>query len=138
MKCTACRLEWQWKRRGDLTVHSSLAPPCSSLILLLRQVLGTLVDQITYPETAADKSVSAAELRAILGKFQLGYLLERPGVLTDEINWEEALSLGEKQRLAMARLMYQKPKFAILDECEETPPHRKPRNGCLRALPTFF
>eukprot|EP01051_Picozoa_sp_SAG22_P009767 SAG22_NODE_837_length_6911_cov_4.576629_11_plen_138_part_00 len=41
----------------------------------------------------------------------------RTGVLTDEINWEEELSLGEKQRLAMARLMYQKPKFAILDEC---------------------
>eukprot|EP01051_Picozoa_sp_SAG22_P009766 SAG22_NODE_837_length_6911_cov_4.576629_10_plen_60_part_00 len=31
------------------------------------QVLGTLVDQITYPETAADKSVSPAELREILG-----------------------------------------------------------------------
>jgi ATP-binding cassette subfamily D (ALD) protein 3 len=37
--------------------------------------------------------------------------------MTDEINWEEELSLGEKQRLAMARLLYQKPKFAILDEC---------------------
>eukprot|EP01052_Picozoa_sp_SAG31_P016798 SAG31_NODE_1126_length_9767_cov_5.580058_7_plen_526_part_00 len=81
------------------------------------QVLGTLVDQITYPETATDKSISSSDLAAILETFQLGYLLERDDVLTKEINWEEELSLGEKQRLAMARLMYQKPKFAILDEC---------------------
>ena len=61
-------------------------------------MLGTLVDQITYPETAANKSVSMEELTAILSKFQLGYLLDRPGVLEDEVNWEEELSLGEKQR----------------------------------------
>ena len=46
----------------------------------------------------------------------LEYLLEREGCLTDEINWEDELSLGEKQRLAIARLLYSKPKYAILDE----------------------
>lgn len=80
------------------------------------QVLGTLLDQITYPETGANR-ISTEELNEILQEFQLEYLLERPGVLVDEVNWEEELSLGEKQRLAMARLMYQKPNFAILDEC---------------------
>ena len=35
----------------------------------------------TYPETAANKSVSMQELTAIHSKFQLGYLLHRPGVL---------------------------------------------------------
>ena len=80
------------------------------------QVLGTLLDQITYPETGANK-ISTEELHEILQEFQLEYLLERPGVLVDEINWEEELSLGEKQRLAMARLMYQKPNFGDFRPC---------------------
>ena len=33
-----------------------------------------------------------------------------------ENNWEEMLSQGEQQRLAFARLLLTKPRFAILDE----------------------
>lgn len=98
------------------------------------QVLGTLLDQITYPETGATNGISTDELHGILAEFQLEYLLERPGVLTDEINWEEELSLGEKQRLAMARLMYQKPRFAILDECTSAVSTAMERRLCLLSL----
>lgn len=81
-------------------------------------VLGTLPEQLTYPSTIKDgESVSNATIREILGQVDLEYLLDRPGVMTEIVNWEDELSLGEKQRLAIARLIYHKPQYAILDEC---------------------
>ena len=52
----------------------------------------------------------------LLIQVDLEYLLDRYPPET-EVNWGEELSLGEQQRLGMARLFYHKPKFAILDEC---------------------
>ena len=79
-------------------------------------VLGSLRDQLTYPLTAAnDTNLTDARLHELLALVDLEYLLSNN---FDELTaWESKLSLGETQRLAMARLFYHNPKFAILDEC---------------------
>ena len=81
------------------------------------QVVGTLIDQMTYPKFDVADELSEDRMREILAEVDLEYLLEREGALTDDIIWENELSLSEKQRLAIARLIFNKPRFAILDEC---------------------
>jgi ATP-binding cassette subfamily D (ALD) protein 3 len=53
----------------------------------------------------------------ILEDVKLGYIVERESDLSSVNDWNDVLSGGEKQRMAMARLFYHKPLFAILDEC---------------------
>ena len=48
---------------------------------------------------------------------KLDYLEEREKGFDSFNDWNDVLSGGEKQRLAMARLFYHQPLFAILDEC---------------------
>ncbi|KAJ0961389.1 hypothetical protein J5N97_000425 [Dioscorea zingiberensis] len=97
--------------------------------------LGTLRDQIIYPLSREEAEVKVltlcktgfkssganlldAHLRSILESVRLVYLLEREDQGWDASpNWEEILSLGEQQRLGMARLFFHHPKFGILDEC---------------------
>ena len=48
---------------------------------------------------------------------QLGRLAESGSAGLDAIrDWGDELSLGEQQRLSFARLLFTRPKFAILDE----------------------
>jgi len=58
------------------------------------------------------------DVQEILNIVKLGYLTAREENGFDTINdWNDVLSGGEKQRIAMGRLIYHKPKYAILDEC---------------------
>jgi len=83
--------------------------------------LGTLRDQLIYPDAPEEalklKGIDDNELMSLLGKVNLGYLVDREGGWDAVRDWTDVLSGGEKQRVAMARLFYHRPQFAILDEC---------------------
>lgn len=54
--------------------------------------------------------------QAALERVNLPNLAHRVGGLDVELDWPKLLSVGEQQRLAFARLLLTKPRFAILDE----------------------
>ena len=81
---------------------------------------GTLRQQIIYPDSVRemrDKNVSDAQLLRILDKLDIAHVVDRPGGWDAVEQWTDVLSGGLQQRVAMARLFYHAPKYAILDEC---------------------
>ncbi|XP_035721905.1 ATP-binding cassette sub-family D member 3-like [Vespa mandarinia] len=108
-----------------------IKPPRGKLFYIPQRpymTLGTLRDQVIYPHTKAEMvrrgQMSDEDLQNFLNLVQLSHLLKR-NFQEDSGNqgwdavgdWMDILSGGEKQRIAMARLFYHKPQFAILDEC---------------------
>lgn len=77
-------------------------------------VLGTLREQLLYPNV--NQSVDETQLRQILQQVNLTDLPERVGGFESQLDWATVLSLGEQQRLAIARLLLSQPRYAILDE----------------------
>ncbi|KAH6621134.1 ABC transporter transmembrane region 2-domain-containing protein [Chaetomium sp. MPI-SDFR-AT-0129] len=82
---------------------------------------GTLRQQIIYPDspsTMQAKHVTDDDLRDILRILSLEHLLDvYPDAWNAEAEWKDVLSGGLQQRIAMARLFYHRPRYAILDEC---------------------
>jgi putative ATP-binding cassette transporter len=73
--------------------------------------IGTLRDVILYP--AGTKQVDDGLVREALDAVNLGQLKDR---LDDNANWSMSLSIGEQQRLAIARAILLKPDWLYLDE----------------------
>ncbi|KAK3397261.1 ABC transporter transmembrane region 2-domain-containing protein [Sordaria brevicollis] len=103
------------------TVHK---PPFTDIFYIPQRPYlsrGSLRQQIIYPDglrTMRAKGVTDADLLAILKVLNLEHLLELyPEGWDAEAEWRDVLSGGLQQRVAMARLFYHKPRYAILDEC---------------------
>jgi ATP-binding cassette, subfamily D (ALD), peroxisomal long-chain fatty acid import protein len=81
---------------------------------------GSLRQQVIYPDSLRemrDRGTTDNDLLKILAKLDIAHVVERPGGWDAEAEWTDVLSGGLQQRIAMARLFYHAPKFAILDEC---------------------
>jgi putative ATP-binding cassette transporter len=73
--------------------------------------LGSLRGALVYPVTAP--TFTNAALADVLERVGLGALASR----LDEVGrWDQSLSNGERQRLAIARLLLHRPRVAILDD----------------------
>eukprot|EP00842_Homolaphlyctis_polyrhiza_P006759 jgi/Hompol1/7084/HPOL_002437-RA len=100
---------------------------------------GSLRDQIAYP---FDVSVSDEDLRRVLRDAEIEYLLDREldGTLypnqETRVNKELtlALSVGEQERLALARILYHRPTYAFFDE----PTANLPKDVAVRIFDKMF
>jgi ATP-binding cassette subfamily D (ALD) long-chain fatty acid import protein len=98
-------------------------PPFSDIFYIPQRPYlsrGSLRQQIIYPDGVRemrDKGVTDDDLFRILGIVEIESIVDRDGGWDAEQEWRDVLSGGLQQRVAMARLFYHAPKYAILDEC---------------------
>ncbi len=101
----------------DAGTGTILRPSLDRMLFLPQKpymVLGTLRDQLLYPNM--NLKVDDLQLQQVLIQVNLPDLAQRHSGFDSTQNWAEVLSLGEQQRLIFARLLINKPSYAILDE----------------------
>jgi ATP-binding cassette, subfamily D (ALD), peroxisomal long-chain fatty acid import protein len=112
-------------------------PAASNFILIPQRPylsLGTLRDQVIYPHSKADMEarkhfrrssfrpvvdhflggISDSDLLRILAMVNMESVVEREGGWDVAREWREALSGGDQQKIAWARLFYHSPKVRAL------------------------
>lgn len=79
---------------------------------------GSLRDQITYPSASPATKITDGEIVELLEKVRLSHLSSLITSYDTSYGqeWNKLLSPGEQQRLVFARILYWKPRFAVLDE----------------------
>jgi vitamin B12/bleomycin/antimicrobial peptide transport system ATP-binding/permease protein len=89
--------------------------PAGARLMMLPQrpyfPVGTLAAAVSYPTKAG--AFSAAQLAGALRDVGLPALAER---LDEDAHWNRMLSLGEQQRLGLARALLEAPDYLFLDE----------------------
>ncbi|BAM78960.1 ATP-binding cassette, sub-family D, member 3 [Cyanidioschyzon merolae strain 10D] len=98
-------------------------PPRSRMFYIPQRpylAIGSLREQVIYPMTTLEmrsRNIRDEDLQKLLDEVHLGELSRRRNGWDNVCDWSDVLSGGEKQRLAMARLFFHRPQYAVLDEC---------------------
>jgi len=95
--------------------NGSIAIPANASLMMLPQKpyfpIGTLHAAIAFPSEASAFSID--RIKEVLTEVGLPQLAAR---LDEQEHWNRVLSLGEQQRLGIARALLQSPQFLFLDE----------------------